>query len=136
MGHGFEFGGLRSRAGFAVICGHPRSGTTLLEQILDSHPQVVSAEETAIFFEAALSLRRKLPREAGMLENFESASPESLRQTRDWYLHAMQAFVGTPIGDRLLIDKNPSADRAGSRLGPRVSGDPLYCCPAIRGTCA
>jgi tetratricopeptide (TPR) repeat protein len=92
----------------AVICGHPRSGTTLLEQILDSHPEVVSAEETAIFFEAAQSLRRPLPSEAGMLETFESASAGLLHQTRDWYLHAMQMFVGSPIGDRLLIDKNPS----------------------------
>ena len=92
----------------AVICGHPRSGTTLLEQILDSHPEVVSAEETAIFFEAALSLRRPLPLDAGMLETFGSASAEALQKTRDWYLHAMQMFVGSPIGDRLLIDKNPS----------------------------
>jgi tetratricopeptide (TPR) repeat protein len=92
----------------AVICGHPRSGTTLLEQILDSHPEVVSAEETAIFFEAAMSLRRRLPSEAGMLETLESASPEVLHKTRDWYLHAMRMFVGSPIGDRLLIDKNPS----------------------------
>jgi tetratricopeptide (TPR) repeat protein len=92
----------------AVIGGHPRSGTTLLEQILDSHPEVVSAEETAIFFEAAQSLRRPLPAEAGMLETFESASPTLLRKTRDWYLHAMQQFAGSPIGERLLIDKNPS----------------------------
>jgi tetratricopeptide (TPR) repeat protein len=92
----------------AVIAGHPRSGTTLLEQLLDSHPQVVSAEETPIFFEAALSLRRGLPAESGMLTTFDSPSPEVLRKTRDWYLHAMQMFVGGPIGDRLLIDKNPS----------------------------
>src|SRR5437588_8243207 len=92
----------------AVIVGHPRSGTTLLEQLLDSHPQVVSAEETPIFFEAAMSLRRALPAEAGMLETFESASPTHLRKTRDWYLHAMQMFVGSPIGERLLVDKNPS----------------------------
>jgi tetratricopeptide (TPR) repeat protein len=92
----------------AVIGGHPRSGTTLLEQILDSHPEVVSAEETAIFFEAALALRRQLPPDAGMFETFGSVSPEALRETRDWYLHAMQMFVGSPIGDRLLIDKNPS----------------------------
>jgi tetratricopeptide (TPR) repeat protein len=92
----------------AVICGHPRSGTTLLEQLLDSHPQVVSAEETPIFFESYWSLRRPLPAEAGMLETLESVTPEVLRKTRDWYLQAMQMFIGSPIGDRLLIDKNPS----------------------------
>jgi tetratricopeptide (TPR) repeat protein len=92
----------------AVIGGHPRSGTTLLEQLLDSHPGVVSAEETAIFFEAALALRRRLPPDAGMLETFGSIAPEVLHETRDWYLHAMQNFVGSPVGGRLLIDKNPS----------------------------
>ncbi len=96
------------RCRLAVICGHPRSGTTLLEQLLDSHPKVVSAEETPVFFEAYVSLRRGLPAEAGMLATLESASPEVRRKTRDWYLHAMQMFIGSPIGDRLLIDKNPS----------------------------
>jgi tetratricopeptide (TPR) repeat protein len=92
----------------AVIAGHPRSGTTLLEQVLDSHPEVVSAEETAIFFEATSALQQKLGRDVGMCGLFESASPEVLRQTRERYLHAMQSFVGIPIGERMLIDKNPS----------------------------
>ena len=35
----------------AMLCGHPRSGTTLLEQVLDSHPDIISAEETEIFYE-------------------------------------------------------------------------------------
>jgi tetratricopeptide (TPR) repeat protein len=92
----------------AVIGGHPRSGTTLLEQVLDCHAAVVSAEETAIFFEAAMELRRRQPAAAGMLETFGSAPRNVLHETRDWYLHAMEMFVGSPIGDRLLIDKNPS----------------------------
>src|SRR5262249_22170737 len=33
----------------ALLCGHPRSGTTLLEQVLDSHPEITSAEEISIF---------------------------------------------------------------------------------------
>ena len=37
----------------ALLCGHPRSGTTLLEQVLDSHPDMVSAEETEIFHDYA-----------------------------------------------------------------------------------
>ncbi len=40
----------------ALLCGHPRSGTTLLEQVLDAHPKIVSAEETSIF-----STRHSLP---------------------------------------------------------------------------
>ena len=33
----------------SFLCGHPRSGTTMLEQMLDAHPKIVSAEETYVF---------------------------------------------------------------------------------------
>jgi tetratricopeptide (TPR) repeat protein len=100
----------KATSGFrlAVICGHPRSGTTLLEQLLDSHPGVVSAEETAIFYETYLEFRRAVNHSDGMLETLETATPAKLRRTRDWYLRSMQAFVGSKIDGRLLIDKNPS----------------------------
>ena len=38
----------------ALLTGYARSGTTLLEQVLDAHPDIVSAEETAIFVDDAL----------------------------------------------------------------------------------
>lgn len=41
------------------ICGHPKSGTSLLRAIFDSHPQLVVYPEETIFF------RRFLPRSAG-----------------------------------------------------------------------
>jgi tetratricopeptide (TPR) repeat protein len=92
----------------AVICGHPRSGTTLLEQVLDSHPGIVSAEEVPTFYESYRSLKHGLPPDASMLQTLQSASPSRLAQARAWYLQSMQAFIGKPIGDRLLIDKNPT----------------------------
>jgi len=102
-----ESSATRSRK-LAVICGHPRSGTTLLEQLLDSHPEVVSAEETPIFYETYISLRRRVSALSGMLETLQSLTPAVLTQTTEWYLRCMQMFVGSPIGERLLIDKNPS----------------------------
>jgi tetratricopeptide (TPR) repeat protein len=96
------------RQKLAVICGHPRSGTTLLEQLLDSHSGVVSAEETAIFYEMYLSFRRSVSESDGMLETLEAITPAKLKQSREWYFRCMQAFVGSPISGRLLIDKNPS----------------------------
>ena len=38
--------------------GFPRSGTTLLEVILDGHPQVVSLEEHDLFTEGVLRYLR------------------------------------------------------------------------------
>ncbi|HEX4265607.1 MAG TPA: sulfotransferase [Verrucomicrobiae bacterium] len=91
-----------------LLCGHPRSGTTLLEQVLDSHPDIISAEETPIFFEAYLGLRRGFPDNANMLSVLDSATPVGLRKMREDYFRSMEAFCGNPIGSRLLIDKNPS----------------------------
>lgn len=93
----------------ALLCGHPRSGTTLLEQVLDSHPEIISAEETPIFVsEVSLPLRRGFPVDAGMLEVLEAATLDKLTQVRTDYARAMELYLGTSLDGRLLIDKNPS----------------------------
>ena len=49
---------LRDRPVF--ICGHPKSGTSLLRAIFDSHPQLVVYPEETVFF------RRYLPKASGL----------------------------------------------------------------------
>jgi tetratricopeptide (TPR) repeat protein len=96
----------------AVLAGHPRSGTTLLEQLLDAHPSAVSAEETPIFFETYLHLRRTFPPAVGMVGVLDGSSPAAVRQARGGYFRMIDAFLeatGTPAGPgKTLIDKNPS----------------------------
>jgi len=92
----------------ALLCGHPRSGTTLLEQVLDSHPGVISAEETPIFYETYLALKRGFPEGSSILSILDSATPEKLRHAREDYFRCMDLFHDKTIGERLLIDKNPS----------------------------
>ena len=109
LGRWFDFGAtLQPPHRLALLCGHPRSGTTLLEQVLDSHPGVISAEETPIFFETYLALRRGFSEGASMLSVLDSAAPERVRQARASYFQCMNLFHDNSIGDRLLIDKNPS----------------------------
>jgi tetratricopeptide (TPR) repeat protein len=92
----------------ALLCGHPRSGTTLLEQVLDSHPDIVSAEETSIFHDHAYPfLARAAPPEANVLSVLESASAGTLQAARKNYFRCMEGFIGSPISPRLLVDKNP-----------------------------
>ena len=92
-----------------LLGGHPRSGTTLLEQVLDSHPDVVSAEETEIFYNEAYGpLLRGHPDDTAMYSALVNATPETLRQSRQNYFRAMDASLGKPVSGRLLIDKNPS----------------------------
>lgn len=100
---------LEPKRRLALLCGHPRSGTTLLEQVLDSHPDIISAEETVLFvYEVVSPLRRGFPDDASMLAVLEAASPDKSKQLRDDYFRAAELLLGDQIGGRLLIDKNPS----------------------------
>jgi Tfp pilus assembly protein PilF len=90
----------------ALIAGHPRSGTTLLEQVLDAHSMVVSAEETEIFFETYYEMARGPSRP--MVSLLDSVSAASVRNARENYFRRMDLFVSQPIGNRVLIDKNPA----------------------------
>jgi len=93
----------------AILCGHPRSGTTLLEQVLDAHPGVMTAEETHILHdEAYLPLSRGFSPEASLLEVLESAPASRLRQSREDYFRFTELFLGRNLGDRMLVDKNPA----------------------------
>jgi tetratricopeptide (TPR) repeat protein len=93
----------------AVLCGHPRSGTTLLEQVLDAHHEMVTAEETHILHdEAYLPLSRGFPPDASLLQVLESAPISALQQSRQDYFCFTERFIGKTVGDKLLIDKNPA----------------------------
>jgi tetratricopeptide (TPR) repeat protein len=100
---------LRPQHRLAVLCGHPRSGTTLLEQVLDAHPDAVSAEETHILHdEAYLPLSRGFPQSASVLEVLDSAPPSLLQRSRENYFRFTETFIDRKIGNRILIDKNPA----------------------------
>lgn len=93
----------------ALLGGHPRSGTTLLEQVLDSHPNVVSVEETEIFHDDAYSpLVNNMPDQTPMLSVLQSATIDALQHARTNYFRSAELFLSQPIASRLLIDKNPS----------------------------
>ncbi len=96
----------------ALLGGHPRSGTTLLEQVLDSHPDIVSAEETEIFYDDAfmplMPANCGRPQDVSMLSVLEAAQPAALRKSRENYLRSAELSLGAPLAHRLLIDKNPS----------------------------
>ena len=111
----FEMGPqLQPQRPLSFLCGHPRSGTTLLDQVLDSHPGIISAEETLIFEDNALQpLTRSYPVDAPLLRVLESVPIPLLLRSRREYFDFMERFLGQGIGDRMLLDKNPA-------LNPRI----------------
>ncbi|MGH7968493.1 MAG: tetratricopeptide repeat-containing sulfotransferase family protein, partial [Limisphaerales bacterium] len=93
----------------AVLTGFPRSGTTLLEQVLDSHSGVVSSDEREAFardiFPALwLTPTSSLPTP----EALDAAPAERLLNLRARYLAYMETALNEPIGARVHVDKNPT----------------------------
>ena len=92
----------------AVLTSFPRSGTTLLEQVLDSHSGLVSSDEREAFardiFPAMwLSAATPAPTAAGL----DEVAPEKIARLRARYFDYMAAALNQPIGDRVHLDKNP-----------------------------
>jgi tetratricopeptide (TPR) repeat protein len=93
----------------ALLTSHPRSGTTLLEQVLDSHSQVISADELRVMSELVyLPLCQNAPTSTPVPEILDAASMEALNERRDAYWAAMEGALRQPVGQRTLLDKNPA----------------------------
>jgi tetratricopeptide (TPR) repeat protein len=93
-----------------LLTSHPRSGTTLLEQILDSHPDVISADEHMVMAEevfGALGRATASGADVSIPEMLDRASPEDIDAVRQAYWEHSQAVVRESIGTRMLLDKNP-----------------------------
>src|SRR6185369_13936855 len=92
----------------ALLCGHPRSGTTLLEQVLDAHSDIISAEETKLMHdEAYLPLIRDFPEGTSIIQALDSSPPSLLCHARENYFRCNEMLMQKSIGNRLLVDKNP-----------------------------
>ncbi len=85
-------------ARLAFLGGHPRSGTTLLEQVLDSHPEVAALDEPTAFLDVLQPQFHKS-------KELSSARLNTLRRL---YLQALLREVGPAGAGKLLVDKNPS----------------------------
>jgi tetratricopeptide (TPR) repeat protein len=93
----------------AVLASFPRSGTTLLEQVLDSHPGLVSSDEREAFGRDIFpAIWRTEQTPLPTAEALDNAPLERLSVQRQRYLAYMEAALNEPIGDRIHLDKNPT----------------------------
>ena len=92
----------------ALLGGHPRAGTTLLEQVLDAHSNIISLEETTLIHdEIYRPMARDFPSGAGIFQMLDSAPPSLLCHLRENYFRCADRVLRQAIGSRLLVDKNP-----------------------------
>lgn len=93
----------------ALLTGMPRSGTTLLQAILDVHPSIVSGDEWDAFPRLILPLMvGRTPLQQLGIENISRLPEQPLARKRHRYFRSFEAALGEPIAGRQLIDKNPS----------------------------
>ena len=85
------------------LIGFPRSGTTLLEQILDSHPDLQTMEEKPA---AAAMEQAFLAMTSGVPNAVADLTQQQVDMLRNTYYHEMQRHVERRL-DTLLVDKLP-----------------------------
>jgi Flp pilus assembly protein TadD len=85
------------------VVGFPRSGTTLLEQMLDAHPRLQSMDENPFFDRLAGKLRAHDPRILDDLSVLRQYDCDELRKR----YRVMAAAKVAIRADAQLVDKNP-----------------------------
>jgi hypothetical protein len=87
---------LQATRRFALLCGHPRSGTILLEQVFDAHPDIVATDETSILLgEAYSTLSGGFAERTPTVEILESASIDALQRARGDYIFVADLHLPT-----------------------------------------
>ena len=100
----------------SFLLGHPRSGTTLLENIIDSHSLIHSSDERPTFqteiINPILSGFRppKDDDEASLafLDHLDDLPPSKISRFQRIYWQQIEAHIGQSLKDITLLDKNPA----------------------------
>jgi tetratricopeptide (TPR) repeat protein len=93
----------------AFLGGHPRSGTTLIEQVLDAHPQVLAFDEPEAFQREIGGRLTPAEGATGVSASALDTLPLERRvQMRERYVKSLLREVAATPATRLLLDKNPS----------------------------
>lgn len=93
------------------VTGAPRSGTTLVEQILSCHPAIAAGDELpslgAVIRVLPLSLGSPLAYPEALSELWMGDQRDGLERLRDAYLHHARKLVPAKPGHTLFTDKMP-----------------------------
>ncbi|HEX3915087.1 MAG TPA: sulfotransferase [Steroidobacteraceae bacterium] len=89
-------------AGHVFLLGFPRTGTTLVEVVLDGNPRVVSLEEQELLADGVLALMRQ-PVDFQALAGAEAPALNALREA--YWRRARQA--GVDVAGKVFVDKHP-----------------------------
>jgi tetratricopeptide (TPR) repeat protein len=86
------------------LIGFPRSGTTLLDTILRSHPSIELIEEKPLIKELIISMDKEI---AGDLNNLKYLSQKQIEILQNQYLQNIKKYTEGNISSKIIIDKMP-----------------------------
>lgn len=90
------------------IVGFPRSGTTLLEQMLGAHPRLAVTDELPLLQRTREKMFLRFRPRGDYPRDLGAFSAEQVAQARRWYLErAANALGADRLGDRRIVDKQP-----------------------------
>lgn len=122
----------------AFLVGFPRSGTTMLENVLGAHPGCVATPERGMFLHCTAIIEHAMKQNPGkpLTDLLDALKPEDVTALRRRYWDAAKPEIGGDLKGRLLVDKYPvHIGRLGliNRVFPRARvlvalRDPRDCC--------
>lgn len=89
------------------LVGFPRSGTTLMEQILESHPHLTGSREEPLITRLIESAATLIGRPCAYPDDLGSLTGEDVHSLRAGYWRLAQQSLGAEIEARRLVDKLP-----------------------------
>ncbi|MFC5050075.1 sulfotransferase [Rubritalea spongiae] len=99
------------------LIGHPRSGTTLLENILDANTGLVSSDERVSFQTQIIDpcMAKFRPQGSSEEENVQaflqyihSLPKTECKKLAQHYYNDLKQQLGTPLQQKIILDKNPA----------------------------
>lgn len=100
----------------SFLLGHPRSGTTLLENIIDSHSSIHSSDERPTFQAEVINpilSGFQPPKDdhaacLGFLEHLDTLPQNKISHFQKIYWRQIEAHIGQSLNQVTLLDKNPA----------------------------
>jgi hypothetical protein len=89
------------------VVGFPRSGTTLLEQILFAHPNLIATDELDSLRDTSRTLSQIVGREIAYTQGWKDLSESDIAKCREHYFASMSNLIPNYDANQRIVDKNP-----------------------------